>query len=200
MERKDFKVLVVDDDEITREMLVNLLTGEGYPVVAASDGLEAIRLLRLQDVSLVLTDYKMPGADGIEVLNHAVRADPDVSVVMLTAFGTLDTVLRAMKGGAYDYVMKPFKIQEILMVVEKAFNKAMLVSDNKELVRHLRDTYRDLETINSMASAQSPEMTTRWIERVERLREGGVLSDEDAEMLRERFVKGPGQDGGREAV
>ncbi|GAB4387902.1 MAG: hypothetical protein Kow0025_04110 [Thermodesulfovibrionales bacterium] len=197
MEKKDFRILVVDDDEITRDMLVSLLSREGYPVVAARDGVEAVRLLRLQDISLVLTDYKMPGADGIEVLNQAVRVKPDISVVLLTAFATLDTVLRAIKGGACDYVMKPFKIQEILIVVEKAFNKAVLVDDNKELVRHLRDTYRDLQTINSVASAGSPEITTRWIERVEKLREAKVLSDEEAETLKGRFVRGPAAGGGR---
>jgi DNA-binding NtrC family response regulator len=190
MERKDFKVLVVDDDEITRDMLVSLLAREGYPVVAARDGLEAVHLMRVEDVKLVLTDYKMPGADGIEVLRQAARNIPDVSVVLLTAFGTLDSVLRAMKGGAYDYLTKPFKIQEILIVVERAFKRAALMEENRELARHLRDTYRDIELINTVAGSGNPDVTTRWIERIQKLREANVLSETEAEMLMDRFVRG----------
>lgn len=191
MQRSEFRILAVDDDEIVREMLVTLLSDEGYAVVPASDGLEAIKLLRLEDFQLVLTDYRMPGADGIDVLQKALRSNPDIAVIILTAYATLDAVLKAMREGAYGYLTKPFRIQEVIIAVESAFKRAELISDNRELTRHLRDTFREMEIIKTVAGCDNPEIITNWIERVERLREANVLTASEADILRERLVKGP---------
>jgi two-component system response regulator AtoC len=191
VQRSEFRILAVDDDEIVREMLVTLLSDEGYAVVPASDGLEAIRLLSLEDFQLVLTDYRMPGADGIEVLQKALRSNPDIAVIILTAYATLDAVLKAMREGAYGYLTKPFRIQEVIIAVESAFKRAELISDNRELTRHLRDTFREMEIIKTVAGCNNPEIITNWIERVERLREANVLTASEADILRERLVKGP---------
>lgn len=191
MQRNEFRILAVDDDEIVRDMLVTLLSDEGYAVVQAIDGLEAIRLLRLEDFQLVLTDYRMPGADGIEVLQKALRSNPDIAVIILTAYATLDAVLKAMREGAYGYLTKPFRIQEVIIAVESAFKRAELISDNRELTRHLRDTFREMEIIKTVAGCDNPEIITKWIERVERLREANVLTASEADILRERLVKGP---------
>jgi DNA-binding NtrC family response regulator len=160
-------------------------------VVPASDGLEAIKLLRLEDFQLVLTDYRMPGADGIDVLQKALRSNPDIAVIILTAYATLDAVLKAMREGAYGYLTKPFRIQEVIIAVESAFKRAELISDNRELTRHLRDTFREMEIIKTVAGCDNPEIITNWIERVERLREANVLTASEADILRERLVKGP---------
>jgi DNA-binding NtrC family response regulator len=191
VQRSEFRILAVDDDEIVREMLVTLLSDEGYAVVPASDGLEAIKLLRLEDFQLVLTDYRMPGADGIDVLQKALRSNPDIAVIILTAYATLDAVLKAMREGAYGYLTKPFRIQEVIIAVESAFKRAELISDNRELTRHLRDTFREMEIIKTVAGCDNPEIITNWIERVEKLREANVLTASEADILRERLVKGP---------
>lgn len=191
MQRSEFRILAVDDDEIVRDMLVTLLSDEGYAVVPAIDGLEAIRLLRLEDFQLVLTDYRMPGADGIEVLQKALRSNPDIAVIILTAYATLDAVLKAMREGAYGYLTKPFRIQEVIIAVESAFKRAELISDNRELTRHLRDTFREMEIIKTVAGCDNPEIITNWIERVERLRKANVLTASEADILRERLVRGP---------
>lgn len=193
MEKTNFKILVVDDDEIARDVVVSLLSREGYPVVAARDGLEAIRLLRIDDIKLVITDFRMPGADGIEVLRSAVRINPDIAVVILTAYGTLDTALEAMKEGAYDYITKPFKMQEILILVENAYKRALLMYENKELSGHLRATYRDLNTIRAAGSNNNPDTIVGWIERVERLKELNILNQEEARILKERLIVGNGK-------
>ncbi len=123
MTKREFRILVADDDEIARDVIQLLLTNEGYTVFTARDGLDAIRMMRIEDVSLVITDLRMPGADGIEVLKSALLINPDIAVVILTAYGTLDTTLQAMKEGAYDYLTKPFKGQEIIFVAERAFKR-----------------------------------------------------------------------------
>jgi len=187
---------VVDDDEIVREVIRSLLAQEQYSVVTARDGLEAINILRLEDVNLVITDLRMPGADGIEVLKYTARNNPDTAVVILTAFGTLDTTLEAIKGGAYDYLTKPFKVQEIITLTEKAYKQALLMKDNRELRKHLRDTFHDIEFIKAVAGCNKEDIMTGWIERVERLKSMNVFSGQEAALLKERLAKqdGNGQD------
>ncbi len=169
MEKKDFRILVADDDEIARDVITSLLKREGYAVLSALDGLDAIRILRVEDIGLVITDLRMPGADGIEVLKYAVRSNPDIAVVILTAYGTLDTTLEAIKEGAYDYLTKPFKGQEMILVADRAYNRMVLLQDNKELTRHLRETYRDMEILKNVVARGHPEVTPLWLERIERL-------------------------------
>lgn len=196
MDKREFKILVADDDEIAREVITALLTRDGYAVVPVADGLEAVNNLRHAEFHLVVTDLKMPGADGIEVLKYAVRSNPDIAVVILTAYGTLDTTLEAIKEGAYDYLTKPFKTQEIAIVAERAYQRALLIADNRELKKNLRETYRDIELLKSVAGSNNPEVTTGWLERIEKLRSMNVLLTHEAEVLKERLVKGnaKGQD------
>lgn len=190
MDKKDFKILIADDDEIAREVISHILSKEGYPVVTARDGLEAVRILRIDNIRLVITDLRMPGADGIEVLKNAVRMNPEVAVIILTAYATLDSTLEAMKEGAYDYLTKPFKVQEIIIHANRAYDRARLINENKELVRYVRETYRDMDVINAAVESGCPEITTSWIERIERLREMGMLTEQEKEILKERLVNG----------
>lgn len=193
MEKKEFRILVADDDEIARDVISAILLEEGYTVLTARDGIEAIKLLRVENIHLVVTDLRMPGADGIEVLKYSVRNNPDVSVVILTAYGTLDTTLDAIKEGAYYYLTKPFKGQEIILVADRAFQKTLLVNENRELAKELRETYRSMDTLNRIVSTGEPELTLGWIERVERLRDLKVLNPSEAEILKERLVHGNGK-------
>jgi DNA-binding NtrC family response regulator len=145
--KRDFKILIAEDDEMVRDVIEKLLTEEGYSVVIANDGLEAVKMLRMENICLVLTDLRMPGADGMEVLRTAVQVNPKTSVVILTAYGTLDTALEAMKAGAYDYIVKPFVMQQLILVVRNAFNLCNLFEENEELKGLLRKAFRDLENI-----------------------------------------------------
>ncbi len=183
---------MADDDEIVREVIKSLLTKERYSVVTARDGVEAINILRVEDMHLLITDLRMPGADGIEVLKYAVRNNPDTAVVILTAFATLDTTLEAVKEGAYDYLTKPFKVQELIALTEKAYKQALLIRDNRELRKALQDTYRDIELIKTVAGHNNPGMTAGWIERVEQLKSMSVFSDHEATLLKERLTASDG--------
>ena len=151
MKKADFKVLVAEDDDIVRDVIVKFLTDEGYSVVVAKDGLEAVKMLRLEDIKLVLSDLRMPGADGMEVLRSSMRINPNIAVVIITAYGTLDTALEAMNEGAYDYIVKPFVMQQLLLVVRNAFIMAMLMDENKKLVNELKETHRKLEAFKITA-------------------------------------------------
>jgi DNA-binding NtrC family response regulator len=196
VDKKAFIILVADDDEIARDVVTTLLSREGYTVTAVSDGLEAIKRLRTGEFHLVITDLNLPGADGLEVLRSAVRSSPDIAVVILTAYGTLDTTLQAIKEGAYDYLTKPFKTQEITILAERAWQRARLIADNTELKRSLRETYRDMELLKTVTASNIPEVTTGWLERIEKLKTMNVLLAYEAEVLKERLVKGDaaGQD------
>jgi DNA-binding NtrC family response regulator len=190
VEKNEFKILVVDDDDIARGAIDALLSREGYSVASARNGIEAMNFLRREDVELVLTDLRMPGADGFEVLRFAARNNPDAAVVILTGFGTIDNTMEAIKDGAYDYLTKPFKVQELILLAENVYKRALLIRDNRELKKHLRDTYRDMELIKSVAGSNHADITTGWIERIERLRSLSVLSIHEAEQLKERLVRG----------
>ncbi len=145
MKKADFKVLIAEDDDIVRDVIVKFLTDEGYSVVVANNGLEAVKMLRLEDIKLVLSDLRMPGADGMEVLRSSMRINPNIAVVIITAYGTLDTALEAMNEGAYDYIVKPFVMQQLLLVVRNAFRMAMLMEENENLADELKETHRKLE-------------------------------------------------------
>lgn len=190
MLKRDFKILVADDDEIALDVVSSLLSKEGYPVLTAKDGIEAIAILRRENIGLVITDLRMPGADGIEVLRNAIRIDPDMAVVILTAYGTLDSALEAMEEGAFDYLTKPFKVQEILIIAARAFKRAMLLEERRELIKLLRDTYRDLEIVKGISISNNLNIQLSWIERLESLKRMDVITEEEANILKERLVKG----------
>ncbi|MDA8387230.1 MAG: sigma-54 dependent transcriptional regulator [Nitrospiraceae bacterium] len=116
-------ILIVEDERHMREILRMLLESEGYRVTGANDGGHGVELLEKEIFNLVITDIKMSGVDGFGVLKKALEVSPETVVIMMTAFGTMESALEAMKMGAYDYVHKPFKIDEIRLIVKKALEK-----------------------------------------------------------------------------
>ncbi len=190
MEKKDFRILIIDDDGIVRDVVAGILSKEGYTVSSAVDGLEGIKALKQSEYNLVITDLRMPGADGLEVLKAAKKLNPEAAVVIFTAYGTLDNAIEAIEFGAYDYITKPFKLQEIIIVVENAFRMANLIEENEELRSHLRDTYRDLEMIKAVKSHADPDVMVSFLERLARLRQMAIIDEEETEILKERLLSG----------
>jgi DNA-binding NtrC family response regulator len=119
------RVLVADDEPNLRRVLIAILRREGYEVVQAADGADAIEALS-QPIDVVITDLKMPRVDGMEVLRHASVHHPSVPVIMITAFGTVDNAVAAVKAGAFDYIEKPFEQEQIRLIVNKAVKQAHL--------------------------------------------------------------------------
>ncbi len=132
MEEARGMILIVDDEGSIRDILCRKLESEGYNCVVAVNGREALWKAFMQDFDLVLMDIKMPGLSGMEALPKMVTDHPDTCVVMLTAVADLETAVEAMKVGAYDYLPKPFNMDDLIMKVERALERRRLVLENRE--------------------------------------------------------------------
>src|SRR5438477_12427022 len=132
-------LLVADDDPGLRESLNRTLTRAGYRVILASDGRAALEQLQGSGIDLVLTDLRMPGLTGLEVLRAVKTLVPDVDVILLTAFGTVEEAVSAMKDGAYDFITKPFRGEQLLKLVSKALERRGLIEENRALQKQLED-------------------------------------------------------------
>ncbi len=116
-------ILIVDDEEGLREGLSKLLEGEGYAVIAAETGEEALQILQQSHIDLVLTDMRMPGMDGIELLKKIRERYGELGVIILTGYGQIESYIEAMNFGAIEYVSKPFKVNELKFIVNKVLSE-----------------------------------------------------------------------------
>lgn len=129
----DKSVLIVDDDDSLRRVLEYNLREDGYRVVTAADGAEGLRTFQSASVDLVLTDVRMPDMDGLDLLTRLKAIQPDLAVIVLTAHGTIDAAVEAMKLGAFDYLTKPFNRDQLKSAVRKALDVAALTTENRQL-------------------------------------------------------------------
>ena len=130
-------ILVVDDKDSMRNMLTETLVEEGYRVDCAPDGRRALELVRNKSYDLVLTDLKMPDVDGLEVLGGVKESDNDTSVIVMTAYGTIEDAVAAMKKGAYDFITKPFDTDHLCVLISRALENRRLVAENTLLRQEL---------------------------------------------------------------
>jgi two-component system response regulator PilR (NtrC family) len=147
------RILVVEDDHSLREVISMFLTKSSHDVVTASDGNEAFHLIESSDddYDLVLTDLKLGRRSGLEVLSRVKEVAPQTEVIMMTAFSTVETAIDAMRRGAFDYVGKPFKLEEISITIEKALEKRDLSLENIRLRRELTERYRFEQIVGKTA-------------------------------------------------
>ncbi len=134
---KQKQLLIIDDEDNMRHMLSSLLSRHGYQIENAADGLEGIALLREKEFEFVLCDIRMPRMDGMTFLREARNIEHSATIIMMSAYGTVDAAIEAMKLGAYDYISKPFKADEILLVLKKAEERERLKKENDSLRRQL---------------------------------------------------------------
>ena len=135
------RVLIVDDEEQMRELLAKVLEKNGYQVTTAGDGGQALTLLEKEPMDLVVTDVRMPGLDGMEALKAIKELNPEIVVIIMTAFGSIDQAVQAVKEGAYDYINKPFKIDEMLLTIKKALEERRLRHEVTALRHELHTRY-----------------------------------------------------------
>lgn len=135
------RILVVDDEESIREFLEIMLKKEGYEVTCAEDGAKAKDLLAKKSFDLVISDLQMPNMTGIELLKHVKDSYPDLVFMMITAFGTTESAVEAMKMGAYDYLTKPFKIDEVRLNIQNALRTKSLEVENRVLKKEMVKEY-----------------------------------------------------------
>ena len=130
-------ILVVDDKDSMRNMLTETLLEEGYRVDAADNGEKALDLARNKSYDLVVTDLKMPDVDGLQVLDGVKEVDENISVIVMTAYGTIEDAVAAMKKGAYDFITKPFDTEYLCVLVNRALENRRLIAENSLLREEL---------------------------------------------------------------
>jgi two-component system response regulator PilR (NtrC family) len=148
------RILVVDDERSMQEFLEIFFRSEGYDAITTGDVESALLHLESDEFDVIITDIQMPGDSGLDLLRAAQRVAPETVVIMMTAFASTETAIAAMKEGAYDYITKPFKVDEIRIVVEKALEKKLLASENRRLRNELRGHKRDRSIVGNSAVMQ----------------------------------------------
>jgi DNA-binding NtrC family response regulator len=139
---KNVNILVVDDEEIVRDSLSSWLEEDGYDVEAVESGKKALERLPSKKWDLMLVDLKMPGMDGIQLMEEVRKTHPDILVIIMTAYATVDTAVKAMKTGAYDYFVKPFNPDDISLTIRKIVDHHKLVQENLFLRKELKKQYK----------------------------------------------------------
>jgi DNA-binding NtrC family response regulator len=148
------RVLVVDDEKHQRDILEMILASEGFETVSARNGRHALDTLRDEPFDAVLTDLKMPDMSGIDLLSELLEAQPGLCVVLMTAHGSINTAVEAMRKGAFDYLTKPLEKDELLVVLGKAMERTRLVRENRMLHEQLRDRFRLANIVGAHGSME----------------------------------------------
>jgi DNA-binding NtrC family response regulator len=148
------KILVVDDELFVRELLLEFLSSEGYEVSLADSGEKAVKLMQSEPADVVLVDLKMPGIDGIETLRQIKNTAPNTLSIVMTGYPTIDSSIEALRCGAYDYVVKPFKLNDLKSSIERALEEYKLKDQTtrlKERIAHLETELEKFSTSRSKA-------------------------------------------------
>ena len=148
---KRARVLVADDKDNNLKLMHKILSGD-FDVTLAEDGTRALGLIAASEYDVVVSDIKMPGADGMEVLRETKRLHPDTEVILMTAFGSVERAVEAMKQGAYDYLQKPFEPDEALLVVQRAAERRQLKAQARDLQSALEGAYRFENLVGASAA------------------------------------------------
>jgi two-component system, NtrC family, response regulator AtoC len=157
------RILIVEDDDLMRELMTKILAGEHYHIFQASSGEEALKLLQEQTIDLVLTDLRLTGMNGLQLLTEVRTFDQEVVVIVMTAYASVETAVEAMRNGAYDYLTKPFINDEIRVMLRRALNQRHLSRENRHLKRELRERYR---FENIVGHSEAMEKVYRLIEKM----------------------------------
>ncbi|MFQ5441845.1 MAG: sigma-54-dependent transcriptional regulator [Thermodesulfobacteriota bacterium] len=148
MEKKRaIKVLITDDDANLRDLLEEAVKDWGFEVRVAKDGEDALERLKAERCDIVITDLKMPGMGGIKLLEKIKEYDKDILVIVITGYATIETAVKAIDAGAYDYITKPFRLDELMVIMKNAGNLLLLAEKNRELNDKLDRAYSEIDSL-----------------------------------------------------
>ncbi len=148
------KVLIIEDDEVLRQLLIDVLSDQGYHIEATETGEEGLNTMEQDVFDIILLDINLPGMDGMDVLRLAPARQPDAPVVMMTAFGTVDTAVEAMKQGAFDYINKPFSTDELILTIRRALEEQDLRREVARLRQKARGIGGDIQIVGKSAAIE----------------------------------------------
>ncbi|NLI82491.1 MAG: response regulator [Deltaproteobacteria bacterium] len=151
------KVLIADDDEVCREILEDAIRKEGAEVVLASDGVEALDRLSQEPADILVSDLNMPRMDGLTLLKHARQQHPQILTIIITGYGSLQSAIEAIRLGAYDYIQKPFRIEEITVATRNAIDKVRILREKTFLLKELENLHQKLELLEAARNIRSQE-------------------------------------------
>jgi DNA-binding NtrC family response regulator len=161
--KDNVKILIVDDERVALKNLEHVMKKEGYEVVGTESGQVALKKIEEQPFDVVLTDLKMEKVDGMQILEKSRRLYPDTEVIMITGYATLETAVRAMKEGAFSYIAKPFKLDEVRSIVKEAVEKVILKRENRQLREQLESYQGRVKIITKDANMQKLLETAQQI-------------------------------------
>jgi len=192
--KRSCKILVIDDDNWIRDVLRDFLSGKGFEVEVVNNGSTALDTFKRKGFDIVLVDLKMPGISGIEVLKSLKQLDNDVIVIIMTGYASLETAMQAIKEGAYDYLTKPFQLEELEVAVQNACEKVVLRRQQRMFVDELRAIHRKKEQDSersklSLVKESRPEHGIEQ-ERLSQLIGLGLLSEEEVRLIIKSRLKG----------
>ena len=153
MTKQQVNILIVDDEKDVADILKDCISDEERSIDVCYDGLDGIDHIQRNSYDLVIVDLVMPKVGGLDVLKYAKIANPDVLVIIITGYASLETAIMAVREGAYDYIRKPCKLEEIKIVVDNAIDKIKLFRENKELLKEIKDAYHELMLLKNEKKA-----------------------------------------------
>ena len=190
-EKDPVRVLIAEDDRAFRALLAETLQQPGREIRLAANGREALEALKETPYDLLITDIRMPEMGGMELLKEAKRLCPNILVIIITGYASLETAIQALKEGAYDYIRKPFNLEELKVSVENACVRILLERENRRLLEDLKEAYRKLQALSSRTSSVSlsgPDFVAE-LERLARLRKEGFLLEEEYQTLKKILLE-----------
>jgi DNA-binding NtrC family response regulator len=186
---EEFRTLVVEDSKVLREMLVHVLRDEADVLESAANGQEAIEKHMAAPYDLIVTDLNMPMLSGIELIKKVRKQDDRVEFIIMTAYASLETAIEAIKAGAFDYILKPFKIEELKVAVRNVRDKIALKRNNSILIEKLRSFYDEVDRYKCNKVTNYAEKVVKEIENLSRLRKEGLLRDEEFDDVKKRIFE-----------
>lgn len=182
-----YKILITDDDLGLRELLAEAANSWGYTTAMARDGEEAVRRLRMERFDIVITDLMMPGMDGIALLQKIRELDPGILVIIVTGYSTIETAVKAIEAGAYDYIAKPFRLDELMIVLRKGCERLRLVAQNKALLEELRAAHQEIASLKGELARSKGVISID--ERREEQEKGTVGMESPNPLKRQEYLK-----------
>ncbi|MGD0233572.1 MAG: response regulator [Syntrophorhabdales bacterium] len=183
------QILVVEDSKPLREMLVHVLKEDGTHVDSAKDGKEALDRYYNAPYDLIITDLNMPEVTGTELIKKIREQDDLVEFIIITGYASLESAVEAIKAGAFDYIIKPFKVEELQAAVRNVKDKVLLKKKNKALMEKLRGFYEEIDRYKYTKVTSWTEKIINEIENLNRLRKEGLLKDDEFENFKKRIFE-----------